>query len=104
MWEREREGETQADKHGESKTVVQTDRQTDKETQRQTKPFFVNLPQSVTLGVSSDEIMLSVDSLDLATRGVMVSTSAFLACHQCCWAGSSLACSLNFRALVCDIF
>ena len=39
-----------------------------------------------------------------AMRGVMVSTSAFLACHQCYCAGSSLAWGLNLRALVCGIF
>ena len=37
------------------------------------------------------------------TRGVTVSASAFLACHQCCFAGSSLAWGLNLRALVCGI-
>ena len=35
-----------------------------------------------------------------ATRGVTVSTSALLACHQCFCAGSSLAWGLNLRALV----
>ena len=40
----------------------------------------------------------------MVTRGVTVSTSAFLACHQCHSAGSSLAWGLNFRALVCGIF
>ena len=39
-----------------------------------------------------------------ATHGVMVSTSAFLACHQCYCPGSSLAWGLNVRALVCGIF
>ena len=39
-----------------------------------------------------------------ATRGVTVSTCAFLACHQCYCAGSSLAWGLNIRALVCGIF
>ena len=38
------------------------------------------------------------------TRGVTVSMSAFLACHQCYCAGSSLAWGLNLRALVCGIF
>ena len=33
-----------------------------------------------------------------ATRGVTVSVSAFLACHQCYCAGSSLAWGLNLRA------
>ena len=39
-----------------------------------------------------------------ATRGVMVSTSAFLVCHQCYCAGSSHAWGLNLQALVCGIF
>ena len=39
----------------------------------------------------------------VTTRGVMLSTSAFLACHQCYCAGSSLAWGLNLRALVCGI-
>ena len=39
-----------------------------------------------------------------ATRGVIVSMSAFLACHQSYCAGSSLAWSLNLRAVVCGIF
>ena len=39
-----------------------------------------------------------------ATRDVKVSKSAFLACHQCYSAGSSLAWDLNLRALVCGIF
>ena len=39
-----------------------------------------------------------------ATRGVMVSVSAFLACHQCYCAGSSLAWGLNLRAVVYGIF
>ena len=39
-----------------------------------------------------------------ATRGVKVSVSAFLACHQCYCAGSSLAWGLNLRAVVCGIF
>ena len=36
--------------------------------------------------------------------GVTVSMSAFLACHQCYCAGSSLAWGLNLRAVVCGIF
>ena len=43
------------------------------------------------------------DDID-ATHGVTVSTSAFLACHQCYCAGSSLTWGLNLRALVCGIF
>ena len=39
-----------------------------------------------------------------ATRGETVSTSAFLACHQCYCAGSSLAWDLNLRTVVCGIF
>ena len=39
-----------------------------------------------------------------ATHGVTVSMSAFLACHQCYCAGSSLAWGLNFRAVVSGIF
>ena len=39
-----------------------------------------------------------------ATRGVTVGTSAFLAWHQCYFAGSSHAWGLNLRALVCVIF
>ena len=39
-----------------------------------------------------------------ATCGVTVSMSAFLACHQCYCAGSSLAWGLNLWALVCSIF
>ena len=39
-----------------------------------------------------------------ATRGVMVSMSAYLACHQCYCAGWSLAWGLNLRAGVCGIF
>ena len=39
-----------------------------------------------------------------ATRGVTVSMSAFLACHQCYCAGSSLAWGLNLGAAVCGIF
>ena len=40
----------------------------------------------------------------VATRGVTVSMSAFLACHQFYCTGSSLAWGLNLRAVVCDIF
>ena len=39
-----------------------------------------------------------------ATRGVTVSISALLACHQCYCAGSSLAWGLNLQAVVCGIF
>ena len=39
-----------------------------------------------------------------ATCGATVSMSAFLACHQCYCAGSSLAWGLNLWAIVCGIF
>ena len=39
-----------------------------------------------------------------ATRGVTVSMSVFLTCHQCYCAGSSLAWGFNLRAVVCGIF
>ena len=39
-----------------------------------------------------------------AMRGVMVSMSAFLACHQYYCTGSSLAWGLNLWAVVCGIF
>ena len=39
-----------------------------------------------------------------ATRGVTVSTPAFLACHWCYCARSSLAWGLNLRTVVCGIF
>ena len=40
-----------------------------------------------------------------ATRGVAVSMSAFLACHQCYCAGSCLAWGLNLRTVVvCGLF
>ena len=42
--------------------------------------------------------------LSSATRGVTVNMSAFLACHQCYCAGSSLAWGLNLLAVVCGIF
>ena len=38
-----------------------------------------------------------------AMCGVVVSMSAFLACHQCYCVGSSLAWGLNLQALVCGI-
>ena len=48
--------------------------------------------------------LLRVEWLIGATRGVTVSMSTFLACHQCYCAGSSLALGLNLRAVVCGIF
>ena len=44
-----------------------------------------------------------MDSM-FATRGVMVSMSAFLAYHQRQRVSLSLGWGLNFQALVCDIF
>ena len=41
---------------------------------------------------------------DGATHSGTVSMSAFLACHQCYCAGSSLAWGLNLWAVVCGIF
>ena len=38
-----------------------------------------------------------------ATRGAMVTTSAFLACHPCYSEGSSLGWGWNFQALACGI-
>ena len=40
----------------------------------------------------------------LATHGVTVNTSAFLACYQCYCAGSSLTLGLNLRTVVCGVF
>ena len=55
------------------------------------------------------DIFLSQDytcvcTCHMASRGVTVSTSAFLACHQCYCAGSSLTWGLDLRALVFGIF
>ena len=46
----------------------------------------------------------SSHTINGVTRGVTVSTCAFLVCHQCYCAGSSLTWGLNLRALVCGIF
>ena len=43
-------------------------------------------------------------STNFVTRGVAVSTSALLACHQCLGADSSLGLGLNFLASICRIF
>ena len=43
-------------------------------------------------------------SVSGVTRGVTVSKSAFLTCHPCYCAGSSLAWGLNLRAVACGIF
>ena len=58
---------------------------------------------SLTLNILST-INVSGHATHGATHGVTVSMSAFLACHQCYCAGSSLAWGLNVRAVVCDIF
>ena len=58
-----------------------------------------------TIDYDKDDIEDFYDQLqEGATRGVKVSMSAFLACHQYCCAGSSLAWDLNLRAAVCGIF
>ena len=62
--------------------------------------FFLHIPSSFTYPLPSHTLFLHIPS----TRGVTVSMSAFLACHQCYCAGSSLAWGLNLRAVVCGIF
>ena len=52
--------------------------------------------------VTSDQATVCVRGA--ATCGVTVCMSAFLPCHQCYCAGSSLAWGLNLRAVVCGIF
>ena len=59
-------------------------------------------PQTVT-GRSSRLDVHPLSQRDGATRGVMVSTYAFLAYHPCKSAGSSLGRGLNSRALVCGM-
>ena len=58
--------------------------------------------------VSMTEGQVVLSFLDVilpsSTRGVTVSTSAFLACHQCYCTGSSLVWGLNLRAVVLGIF
>ena len=60
--------------------------------------------------ITEDQVTLLTQDIEngfkqkMKTRGVTVSTSAFLACHECYRAGSSLAWGLNLRALVCGIF
>ena len=46
----------------------------------------------------------AVSSHQGVMRGVTVGMSAFLACHQCYCAGSSLTWGLNLLAVVCGIF
>ena len=60
--------------------------------------FYLTQSQYTDIGPTSP----SADPI--TTRGVTVSMSAFLACHQCYCAGSSLAWGLNLRAVVCGIF
>ena len=43
-------------------------------------------------------------NVQVVMHGVMVSMSAFLACHECHCAGLSLGWGLNLRASVCGIF
>ena len=59
-----------------------------------TRPMRLSMPSPreslhENMGTSGNSVT------DGETRGVMVSTSAFLACHQCYCAGSSLAWGLN---------
>ena len=59
-----------------------------------------NTPQNLT-GVWKQGRLITNQS---QTRGVMVSMSAFLACHQCYCTGSSLTWDLNLQAVVGGIF
>ena len=61
--------------------------------------------QKVVLGHrNGEEQAVCNDRRHCATRGVKVSMSAFLACHQCYCADTSLAWGLNLRAVVSGIF
>ena len=64
----------------------------------------VMLSAAVIVAVAADADVVVTAVIFGATRGVTVSMSAFLACHQCYCAGSSLAWGLNLRAVVCGIF
>ena len=46
----------------------------------------------------------SMSKCQRVTCGVTVAMSAFLACHQCYYVGSSLAWGLNLQALLCGTF
>ena len=64
-----------------------------------------NLVSTMTPGVQAEERRSKKKKKKKKqTRGVTVSMSAFLACHQCYCEGSSLAWGLNLRAVVCGIF
>ena len=54
--------------------------------------------------MSEQSDMLLLVYLMFQQSGITVSMSAFLACHQCYCAGSSLAWGLNLRAVVRGIF
>ena len=62
--------------------------------------YFCLTACRITLAEPSLRYALSVG----VACGVTVSTSAFLACHQCYCAGSSLTWGLNLQALVCGVF
>ena len=57
----------------------------------------------IIMGWMSSRKVQVIGVLNISTRGVMVSTPAFLTCHQSYSAGSSRGWDLNFRALVCGI-
>ena len=67
--------------------------------QQYTDPLAVHMDQQL-VHMSFPAIVTVIGEI----RGVTVSMSAFLACHQCYCAGSSLAWGLNLRAVVCGIF
>ena len=73
-------------------------------TERHNSRFFVYNLLTAPWTVSNMHAQVDRAQLCVTTRGVTVSMSAFLACHQCYCAGSSLAWGLNLRAVVCGIF
>ena len=72
--------------------------------------FYDCINKTLALTCIQTFMMIDTSELDMSklvigvTHDVMVSTSASLACHQCCCSGLSLAWGLNFWALVCGIF
>ena len=65
---------------------------------------FVPLQKGHTISYCNSPVLKHIFSIGCLTCGVTVSMSAFLACHQCSCAGSSLAWGLHLRALVYGIF
>ena len=126
--ERDRQTDRQTVKQTDRQRDRQADRQTDKETdrqrQRQTEKeteIETETERKIDEGrgdgcTCREQIAEGIRRLCLQhktndgnplikpTCGVTVSMSAFLACHQCYCAGSSLAWGLNLRAVVCGIF